>query len=342
MKKWTVLAAVLMMAAVLMAVPASADWEAPESPETFEDIPDEQLLREVISWWNDAYRNMKGDSLDTISDIPVLFESARLCMKEVRNRYEAGRIDASILERLLDPVFDQAFRIGEKGQDILEQLYSDGEIDAGIFLSEREKVIRLEQELAENLITELELSLQEGIMDIMESADRGTEVLDYAMEDWRETYDIADELLMDGEIPTGLFLLEGREASDGAFRILDLQTEIISACFDAGGMEEDEYLGALKELIEARTEWIEALAGTARRLLKENALTKDEEYAASEYLLANTSVLVRDFTFWIDAMHDTGRIDDFSYGILKIWMEELGGMIGQIFEEASEGQLATA
>jgi hypothetical protein len=342
MKRWIALTAALMMIGVLVAAPASADWETPESPETFEEISDERFLREIVSWWNDVFRDMDKTNLNTVSRLPVFFESARLCLEEIRNRYEAGRIDASILESLLDPVFDQALRIGEVGMDILDQSYRDGKIDAETFLSERRKVIGLKQELAETLIAKLDLSRQDGMMDAVETFERSLEVLDDLMEDWKETYDILEELLTDEEIPVELFLREAGKASDGVFWVLDRYAGIASDYHDAGEMEEEEYLEVLKELIEERREWIQVLTETTAGLLQDSVLTKNEEDAVSAYLLSKTSVLVEEFNIWLDAMHDAGKVDDISYGILKIWMEELEGMITQMFEQAPEGQLAIA
>ena len=104
MRRWIALAAAVMMAALLPAVPVSAEWEMPETPETFADIPDGEFRSAVFAWWTEARSLDPGMEEERVLGLPVLMESAQLCLDEIRTRYRDGRLDASVLERLLEEV----------------------------------------------------------------------------------------------------------------------------------------------------------------------------------------------------------------------------------------------
>ena len=328
MKRWTALAVALMLA-VLPLGNVLADQAVPE---TFEGFSGRELFRAVTDWMDDA-----EDALYEAETEPELTErftagteSAILAMQEVRNRYSAGLIDASLYERLIETVYDDSIDLCDACMEALDRMLSDERIGIETYMGRSRNALEQTYGFAQVYLDALEQSVETGIMDETEYAESAIEALEDVMESYQDSFEICEELMEEGLIPTEAFLVSMRDLGSAAFRILDRRTAILSELYSAGSLEAGEFFNALEDGIEDRTEWIEAMTETASMLIGKNMVTEEQQLVISSFLLEAASDLIEEYLFYLDGMRSIGEIDDMMYNLMKSLMGELTRNIGFI------------
>ena len=335
-KRWTALAAALMLAVLLPFGNVRADQAVPE---TFEGFSDRELRRAVADWMDDAEDALyEAETEPELTErFTVSTESAVLAMKEVRNRFSAGLIDASLYERLIETVYDDSIDLCDVCLEALDRMLSDEKIGIETYMDRSRKVLEQSYGFVQIYLDALEQSVKTGIMDETEYAEAAAEALEDVMESYQDSFEICEELLEEGLIPTETFLVSVRDLGSAALHILDRRTAILSELYSAGSLEAGEFFNALEDGIEDRTEWIEAMTETASMLIGKDMVLEEQQLVISSYLLEAASDLIDEYLFYLDGMRSIGKIDDLMYNLMKSLMDELTRNIGLIADGIAAG-----